>query len=401
MTTEMPAQRTGGRSTGNVGRLLDIIRSGGPVSRVEIADRAGLTQAAVSMIVRGLLDDGLVREVGFAVSTGGKRRTMLEISADARCAIGVHLGADSIVYVVTDMAGGVVGRKRCDGAGEDAPKEVVARIATSIAELLRILGLPRERVVGIGLVSAGPIDFPAGTIAGVPAMAHWESFPVRAELEAATGLPVVVDKDATAAAIGEFWGGRVVAPLSFACLYMGTGIGAGIVTNGTAFRGSASNAGEIGHVSLDPAGPVCRCGNRGCLELFASPPAVVASADGAEAAGRASTAEVARRFDELARAAVRGDGRAEEILRASARSVAEGALTLVNLIDPDLLVLAGPGFAIAGAIYIREIRAVLAERFFARRIHGVEVRMATNPRDAAALGASALVLQQSLTPRTR
>lgn len=398
MTTAVPP-RAGGRTTGNPGRLLDIIRSAGPVSRVEIADRSGLTQASVSTIVRGLLDDGLVREVGHAVSTGGKRRTMLEISPDARCAIGVHLGADSIVFVVTDMAGGIVGRQRTDGAGDHEPARVVPRIASSIQELLGTLGLPHDRVIGVGVVAAGPLDYSAGSIAGVPAMAHWESYPVRKELESALGMPVVVDKDATAAALGEFWGGRVDAPLSFVGLYMGTGIGAGIVSNGVAFRGSASNAGEIGHVSIDPDGPLCRCGNRGCLELSASPLAVVAAADGAPTTDRLSTAEVARRFDELARAAVQGDAAALALIHGSARRIGEAALTLANLIDPDLIVLAGPGFAIAGAIYIEQIRSVLGERFFARRVHGIEVRMATNPRDAAALGAAALVLQQSLAPR--
>lgn len=384
------------------GRLLDVIRSAGPVSRVEIATRTGLTQASVSTIVRTLIDDGLVREVGQGGPTGGKRRTMLEITPGARCSVGIHLGADSIVYVVTNMAGALIGRQRRDGAGVASPEVIIRRIREEVDELLSGLGLPRSTVVGIGVVAAGPIDYPAGAIIGGQAMAHWESFPVRDALAAATNLPVIVDKDATAAAIGEFWGGRVDAPLSFVCLYMGTGIGAGIVSNGIAFRGSASNAGEIGHVSIDPDGRTCPCGNRGCVELLAAPRAVVARADGLDdtTVDALSTTEVSRRFDAIARRAVNDEFTARALLQESVEHVTEGALTLVNLVDPDLVVLAGPGFAIAGALYIERIRTVLAERFFARRIHQVDVRLATNPRDAAAIGASALVLQESLTPRS-
>lgn len=391
------------------GRVLDVIRSSGPVSRVEIAEAAALTQASVSLIVRTLINDGLVREVGTALSTGGKRRTLLEISPSARCAIGVHLGPESLVIVVTNMAGGMVGRERCDGIGEDGPALVVKRIADEIDRLVISLGLLRSAIVGVGIAAAGPLDFPSGIISASPPYEAWGTYPLRDELSRETGLPVVVDNDATAAAIGEFWGGRVDAPLSFACLYMGSGIGAGIVINGSAFRGSASNAGEIGHLSLDINGTECYCGNRGCLEILAAPAAVVQAAaatgllsqyvDDASAA-LATRTGVIRAFDEIARRAIRREPDALALIQDSARFVAAGALSLVNLTDLDLIVLAGPGFAIAGALYVEAIREHLATRSFARAIHGVDVRFSSNPRDAAALGACALVLQQSLAPRS-
>jgi len=382
------------------GKLLDIIRSAGPVSRVEIAERAGLTQASVSTIVRTLLNSGLVREVGQTQSTGGKRRILLDLSPNARCAIGIHLGHEAIVYVVADMAGGMIGRKRSTGAGDGSPGEVVARIAAEIEDLVLDLDVSRVAVVGVGIVAAGPIDFSAGVVIGSPSMRHWSTFALRSGLARATGLPVVVDKDATAAAVGEFWGGRVDKPLSFACLYMSAGIGSGIVINGSPFRGSASNAGEIGHVSLDIRGELCPCGNCGCLETLAAPAAVVRrSRSRGMDLDPLRTSDVTRIFDDIARKAMSHDATSLALIRESAGYVAEGALTLVNITDLDLIVLAGPGFAIAGAIYIEAIRATLAERFFARQSHGVEVRFSTNPRDAAALGASALVLQQFLAPR--
>lgn len=395
-----PVAAPAASTAGSRGRLLDIIRASGPVSRVEIAQLAGLTQASVSTIVRGLMVGGLVREVGTAQSTGGKRRTLLTITPTARTAVGVHLASDSIVYVVTDMGGGLLGRIRREGAGETDPASIVERLAVEIDGLLTALAVARATVVGIGIVAAGPIDWSAGVVIGSPSMRHWDGFPLRDALSAATGLPVVIDKDATAAAVGEFWGGRVDAPLSFACLYMDTGIGAGIVIDGLALRGSASNAGEIGHVSLDVHGERCYCGNRGCLQIFAAPPTVVRTAISRGVIDRPPSSEpVGRTFDALARRAVNHEPGPLGIIRESAEYIAEAAVTLVNLTDLDLVVLAGPGFAIAGAVYIEVVRAALAERAFARESHGIDVRFSSNARDAAALGASALVLQQMLAPR--
>jgi predicted NBD/HSP70 family sugar kinase len=382
------------------GRLLDIIRSTGPVSRIELAERTGLTRASVSNIVRVLLERGFVDEVGLADSRGGKRRTMLAISPAARFGIGIHLKADQITYVVTNMAGGMVGRQQGRGARDQSPAIVVARIAHETETLIDKLGLPPAAVVGIGIVAPGPIDYAAGKISGLPTLVDWSEYPLREELSQATGRPVVVDKDATAAAIGEFWGGRVDVPLSFACLYMEQGIGSGIVVDGSAFRGSASNAGEIGHVSLDFRGPPCRCGNRGCLENFASPVAVVRNARASGfPLGPPEEISDSQAFDEIARLAVNHDPAARKLIEDSAAYVAEGAVSLVNMTDLDLVVLAGPGFAIAGAIYVEFIRDALNERAFARKTHGVDVKLSTTSRDAAAVGASALVLQRVLAPR--
>lgn len=389
------------RTASSSSKLLDLVRAAGPISRVELAQRMGLTPPAISFIVRALLDDGLVEEVGQIASAGGKPRTLLAITAGARFGVGVHLGPNETTYVVSNMAGSVVGTQ-CLGRPHDlSPEATVETITEHVPQLLHTLGVDPVGVVGIGIVAPGPIDYPGGRMLGSPGSADWSDFPLREQLSRRTGFPVVVDKDATAAAIGEFWGGRVDAPLSFACVYMGQGIGAGIVVNGSAFRGSASNAGEIGHVSLDVHGRTCRCGNRGCLELYAAPGEVVRQARlrGMDLKDADLLSE-AQLFDEISRRALSQDPLAQELISESARYIAEGVLTLVNVTDLDLIVLAGPGFAIASAIYVSAIRDVLEDRFFARRAHKIEVRFSKNPRDAAALGASALVLQDQLAPRS-
>jgi predicted NBD/HSP70 family sugar kinase len=371
-----------------------VIRAAGPVSRVELARLSSLTPASVSNIVRVLLESGLVEEAGQSPSTGGKRRTMLRITANARCGIGIHVESDQIIYAMTNMAGGLIGRQRRQGAAGLAPEALLDRLCREVDEFIGHLGILRGAIVGVGVVSSGSIDYYRGTLGGFVGNSFGSSLPLRDQLSAALGLPVVIDRDSTAAAVGEFWGGGYDQPPTFSCIYMGDGIGSATVYEGVPVRGASSNAGEIGHVSLDRDGEQCYCGNRGCLEQLAAPRALVSQNDSG-----VTGLSTAQAFDSIARQAVHGDAAAESLIRESARSLAAGAVTLANMADIDLIVLAGPGFAIAGAIYVTEIREAIAERAFARSVHPTEVRLATNPRDSAALGASALVLQQLLAPR--
>jgi predicted NBD/HSP70 family sugar kinase len=183
---------------------------------------------------------------------------------------------------------------------------------------------------------------------------------------------------------------------------MNSGIGSGVVLDGALHRGASSNAGRLGHIAVVRDGEPCPCGNRGCLEQHASPRALVARARAVP--GLADRLRIrpedpdARAFDVLARAAIYGDGPARALIDESAALLAEGAVVLADLWDLDTLVLAGPGFAVAGSIYVTEIRRSLARRAFAREVHEVQVDLSSNPRDAAAIGGAALVLQGSVAP---
>jgi predicted NBD/HSP70 family sugar kinase len=388
---------------GSRGRALELIRSQGPISRVELAQRTGLTQATISHVVRSLIRDGLVSEVGRGQPTRGKPRMMLEVNPDARLGIGVQLGAESIVYVVVNLSGSVVGRLRTQGAGDRQPAEVVAAMASDITALLDGLGLDRSLVVGVGLVSPGPIDRENGVILRPPSLVSWSGYALRAEFEAATGLRVSVDNDATAAALGEHWLGATDDSRAYACVYMVSGIGAGIVIDGTVYRGVSSNVGEIGHVTVDVHGELCSCGNRGCLELFASPPAIVARAAAAVADGTLDIRLTGATQTDLAMlgiAAMRGDLVAYEILVDAADILAAGIVSMLNLFGLDLVVLGGSAFASTASIYLDRVQNAVDTATFARESLRVKVRLSANVHDAAALGAATLVLQEQLDPRS-
>lgn len=388
---------------GSQALIVDLIRSAGSISRTELTQATGLTQPSVSNIVRRLIESGLVRETGRAASQGGKPRTLLEINASARYGIGIQLGFESITLVATDVRGGVVGRQLVNGAGSGAPEDVTGRIEALYRDFVDAIGLPAASIAGVAVVAPGPISQVGGVLLGPPTLARWDDFPLKQALQSAVDVPVIVENDAAAAAIGEFWSRQVSRTESFACIYMGTGIGAGMVLDGALYRGSSSNAGELGHISIDSDGTPCHCGNRGCLERYAAPEAVMQAALEKRAALAAlglgfSPETLSRDFDQLARAAVSGHSTALELIQRSADQIASATVTLANLLDLDRLVLAGPGMAVAGSLYTRAIRTRLEQSFFARRAHPISVDLSANPRDTAAIGAASLVLQGTIAP---
>lgn len=397
----MPAKTR--RRGSSRGKILDLIRSTGPVSRVELAEMTGLTQATISTSVRELLSSGLVSETGRGESTGGKPRMRLEINPASRLGLGVHIGHDYTTYIVADLAGTVIGRLRVAGVGDTEPEQAVAAMADDIERLLDGLDVNRDAIVGLGLATPGPIDRDAGMIKGAPSLAAWTDFPVAATLSEATGFSCMFDNDATAAAIGEFWLGATGDYTTYASVYMGTGIGVGIVMDGTIYHGQRANVGELGHISVDARGLQCPCGNIGCVELYAGPQAVIQKARDAAEGGELDidlTGRVTTDFARVADLAMRGDTTARAIIEESAEYLAAAVVSMVNLIDVQLIVLAGSAFSTAGSIYAQKISAMLRERAFARSVQGVDVRMSVNGTDAAALGAATLVLQDTLSPRS-
>ncbi|CAL9373041.1 N-acetylglucosamine repressor [Streptomyces sp. enrichment culture] len=387
--------------------VLDVIRAAGTISRVRLIQATGFTGATISTVVRRLIDDGLVTEIGRSESTGGKPRTLLALNQSSRYAVGVHLDHSGITYVLTDLSGAMVARMSRAGAGTDDPPVVVARMAGEVDTLIQGVGIGKDRVLGLGLVSPGPLTPASGMRLTPPTMRHWEDFPLDRALAEATALPVILDNDATAAALGEHWAGIVRDTPSFAAVYMGSGIGAGLMIDGVVYRGRSGNAGEIGHMCLDVDGPDCWCGARGCTEALAGPAAVVTQARADTRISRAAgltqgpggqRPSVTADFAAIARAARRGDQGSRELLEGSARWLALATRALANVMDLETLVLTGPGMAVAGSVYLPVVQEELDRAFFARAAHPVAVRLSESAATAPAVGAATMVLQAELVP---
>ncbi|MDH6626655.1 putative NBD/HSP70 family sugar kinase/biotin operon repressor [Streptomyces sp. LBL] len=353
----------------NTALVLDLLRTAGArgISRLELAERTGLTPQAVSKITARLREAGLAAEAGRRASTGGKPRTVLRLVPEAGHAAGVHLDRDELRAVLVDLTGTVVGQRRAAldlGAGADAVVTAVAQeteqlvrdaLGTAAAGSLATVG----SLLGLGVALPGPLDHTQGVLHRVTGFPEWDGFPLRDALAERLGVPVVVDKDTNAAALGLAVGGEGG---SFAYLHLGTGLGAGLVIGGSLHRGARTGAGEFGHQVIQLDGPVCGCGNRGCVEALC-------------------LGAVARR--EVGEAA---------------RVLGEAAANLVGLLDIDLVLLGGRTVTADPSAFVRGVGAVLAAR--ARREGGregsreggVPVRVASGGVWGVAEGAAQLLL---------
>jgi predicted NBD/HSP70 family sugar kinase len=297
----------------------------------------------------------------------------------------------------------VTGRLESVGIAHKAPRTVVRRIAEELVGLLASAGVDSATLLGIGIAVAGRQDSAHHVLRSNPNATEWELFALEDTLSAATGLPVVIENDSTCAAIGEFWVGRIPASADFATVYLADGFGLGLVTNGDVYRGSSSNVGEIGHMVLDVNGPVCWCGSRGCLEILATPKRIVSLALEDETLRRElvlSGDPMDTREDAalIAQAAAAGRADCVALFEESAFYLSKALLSTTNLLDLDQIILAGPGFAVVGDIYLRIVTDELARLSFVRAVHPTKVGLSKSGPNSAALGAASLVLHRQLTP---
>lgn len=384
-----------GRAT-TAGRMLDLLRTQGTLSRVELAERTGLTPATITNTVRRLIDAGLVHEIGRGHQNGrGQPRRLLELDPAAWFAVGIQVDRTTTTIVVLDFAGARVADASLRGSGGASPETTIAALDEHVTALLRSNGIAHDRVLGAGLVTHGPQDRDRGVLLTVQPDPAWLEFPLTATLAERLGIPVLLENDATAAAFGEQWAGAVPTD-TFGLVYMGSGIGGGVIVDGESYRGRASNAVEIGHIALGRA--ECFCGNRGCAQAEAGPRAVVeqALADPGLAARlgiRGDPDDTLADFERLARAWRTGDRDAAALLERSAQWIGRAAVTLVNLFDLDTVVLAGPAFATAGPLYRRLVAAELEQRALTRALSGPGVHLAANIETAAAIGGALHVLR--------
>ncbi|MFJ3665968.1 ROK family protein [Streptomyces sp. NPDC090106] len=342
----------------NTALVLDLLRTAPAegVSRLELAERTGLTPQAVSKITARLRDEGLAADAGRRASTGGKPATVLRLVPEAGHAVGVQLDRDELRAVLVDLGGTVVG-ERCvptDLGGEaSAVVETVARAAGELASSVR-----PESLLGVGVALPGPLDHVRGVLHRVTGFPRWDGFPLRDAVAERVGMPVVVDKDTNAAVLGLAVGGvdGGARAGSFAYLHLGTGLGAGLVIGGAVHRGARTGAGEFGHQVVQLDGPVCGCGNRGCVEVM------------------------------CLRAVARGE------VGEAARVLGVGAANLVELLDIDLVLLGGRTVAAAPEVFVGGVRDVLERRAVARGEGAVPVRVAPGGVNGIAAGAAQLLL---------
>ena len=384
--------------------LNSIRRSESGRSRVELTAESGLSAQTVSNICRRLLDQELVIEAGKQSSGFGKPRTMLELNPSGSYAIGVHLDPAVITYVLLDFTGRVVVDSSHPTPGVRDPDSVLTLVSEHIDALLANAPIDRDRILGVGIASPGPVDVVRGLVLDPPHLPGWNRVPLRDHLRAATGLPVLLDKDVIAGAVAEQWVGGVARSSNFVFLYMGTGVGAGFVIDDVVVRGISSNAGDIGllPVSSEEFGDRFVGDFRAFWEVGSPERLVAAALDAGLLGGEfdlASPASVDLAFAELCALADGGDDRAAVILDQAGRYTASAILSVTNMLDVDTVVLGGAMWERVAARFLPIIQPILSKESIARQLHEIRIVGTALGGDVAAIGAACLVLDNKFSPR--
>ncbi len=387
----------------NLSTVLRTLQEGAPLSRSGLASITGLNKTTISSLVEELIDLRLVHEVGLNPSAGGRPATLLEIDSEAGCIVGVELGVD-FVSVVLGTLNGQIRWQRLQEADPGAGQEAM------IAQTLRLVDdaiASREpadcRLLGLGLATPGTVNIHDGLLIFSPNL-QWRNVPFGQIFHDHTGLPVLVDNDANTAAVGEHLFGTARQVDDFIFIFAGVGLGGGLFLRGELYRGGSGYAGEIGHTNfmVEPYRPPCRCGNRGCWETFANQYSLVERMRARLEIGRSSLVPrlmaeqgVSLSLPLVVQAADAGDAEAQEALAETGSMLGLGVANLVNILNPELVVLGGPA-SVAGKYYLPAIEQAVRKTALPEIQQQVQVTLSTFGQDASLIGALALVAEAVL-----
>jgi predicted NBD/HSP70 family sugar kinase len=381
--------------------VLNVIRERQPISRIEIAELTGLEGSTVSKIVARLVLDNLILEegVGEASPKGGRKKRFLHINPRKACAIGVDLRPSGYAVALSDFTGKILHATELESRSD--PQDAMAEIALSIRELHR--AYCSETIEGIGVSLVGLVDPKEGRVLAGEGLGWGEDVPVGSMLRAALGmdLPVYYENGAWLGALAEIWFGKHKRPPSnLVFLDVEEGIGAGIVIQGQLYHGSCHGAGEFGHISLNPEGPLCSCGARGCLEAYAADPATVrfyedrrrSKQDPGEPGASATIVDVVAR-------ALEHEPEAVDAVQNTAAFLGRGLVPVIYSVNPELIVLGGPVTRAWDLIYpvmMHEL-SLRASRFYLDHLSLTRTTLEARP---SLVGAIALVLARSFAVPT-
>lgn len=381
--------------------VLDMIRrSPEGISRAEIAESLSVSRATVSAIVDRLIASGIVLERGAGVSRGGRRPIVLQLNPDAGRVLGIDLGATHLLVVVSDLSGHVLVEAEKQLDISDGPEVCLEQVRRLVDELLSQRAVTWEQIWAVGMGVPGPVITAQGMVSYPPIMPGWDRFPIRQHLESLWHKPAFVDNDADLGALGEgtFGAGRDESHLAY--IKIGTGIGCGILLDGKIYHGVLGTAGEIGHVTISPDGPPCKCGNYGCLEAMAGGRAIAQRAKLAVAAGQPTM--LAHRNHErpltdqdVIQAARAGDPLSQQLLSDAGRLIGTALASLINLLNPGLIIIGGR-MATAEDLLLEPIREAVQQRSLRASFQAARIVPAALGRRTTALGAAALAIENGL-----
>jgi predicted NBD/HSP70 family sugar kinase len=370
----------------------NLIREHQPISRAELARKMKVRRASLTGIVRDLLLSGDIVETGTAVAARGRRPTLLRVRTHGRLALAVDVRSGRTSVALVDFSGAVLTRTSFETPS--APNELTELVALACDGLLHGRDSQDgeiESCHGIGIVVPGMVDRRSGTVLYAPRLG-WRDVPLRDAIAERTGLPVHVESAPIACALARLWSfdGKTRSVNNFAYVSVSDGVGVGIVSKGEVLRGENHTAGELGHVSLDPNGPVCACGKRGCWEAFASNSATVAR----YLAGLGGVPATTPTIEDIVRRATLGEPAAVAALVETGHQIGRGLAAVVSVFNPKRIYVGGELTA-AWNLLEAPIREQLSNQTLTDATRSTPVYADANPAEYRLLGAVALVAAPS------
>jgi glucokinase-like ROK family protein len=387
-------------------RLLRVIQAAPNVSRMELAKRTGASAASMTATVQRLIDRGLIVETGKGSAMAGRKPVSLNLRSDLGYVIGVDLGSFLLRVIVADVSGNISHRLETETRMHEGRERVLSRTYDAIREAIAKSKVPAAAIRGIGMAHSGVIDSQRGMVLCFPRpgqMTQWRNVPLREMLENEFHVPSVLDDSARMMALAEKHFGLGQEVNDFLFVEVGMGVGAALFIAGKLYRGPGGTAGELGHMTVDENGPLCSCGNNGCLEAVASCATIIQTVRaGIQQGVNSKVSElVDGHLDRISieivvQAARENDTLALRVLDEAISHIGVVLADVINLLNPSVVIFGGPLFRVAHALLLDRLKQVIRQRALEKSADEVQLRISDLGGDAAARGAARLISEKIL-----
>lgn len=389
----------------NLSAVLRFIYHGAPLSRSQLALKTGLNKSTISSLVEDLLERRLVHETGVTSTGKGRPSTMLETHPHAGVVVAVELGVDFVSTAVIDFLGHILWRKHDPADPAASQERTLGQTMSLVEETIRVCRREHDRILGLSFSIPGTVDLADGIIIFAPNL-NWRGVPLRKMFSSYTGLNVFIENDANAAAVAEHLFGVARNLHDFLFVFAGVGLGSGLFLNDQLYRGTGGYAGEIGHTPIiaEPFQNPCPCGKLGCWETYANQLSIIRRVESRleQSPERSLIPALMREqgcglsISLIKRAAEAGDPHAIESLAEAGSAMGTGFAVLVNLFNPERIVLGGP-VSIAGEFLMPSIRESVSRHAMQEILSQTEIYLSAFGADASLVGAAAVVVDDVLT----
>ncbi|HLD93246.1 MAG TPA: ROK family transcriptional regulator [Anaerolineales bacterium] len=383
----------------NLSEVIQLLHRNGAMSRASISRETGLSAPTVSALANVLIESGLIGEAGEAESSGGRRPILMQFKYQARYAMGIDLGATHITSTVINLGGTTVAKRTVGVDAMRDPQAAIELARSYLSEMLDETNISASEILGVGIAAPAPLEGQGLSLLSPIILPAWKGIDLKKEIgRDLENLRIYVDNDANAGALAEKWWGAGRGYSNMAYIKLGTGVGSGLIINDDIYRGSAGTAGEIGHTSINSDGPMCRCGNHGCMESYVGSPAIIANV-----ANKIKTQPIPGlapgniKVRDLATAAFSGDSTAIQIIQEVGGYLGIAIANLLNLINPGLIVMGGDLVA-AGPVMLQAVQETALARAIPKAGKEVTIIASDMGDDVVAIGAATLVFHHAFQP---